>query len=288
MFAFLHGRESQWPADELARRTRGLGMTPEEHDKKWEKVTYQAGLDSMEKMIAKTKEEGNIALIKEHSAHLFDAQFLSSGLGVPSFEAPRPALVDHRFDVVDSKEAEVKLPIPNPTLLPDRILASSLPVIMIRHPVFTYPSYERAASVYTTTVFDLEFTVMTSYKWSRIMYDFYRSYYEKTDPEGKMKDWPIVVDGDRLVEDTKGQMKKFCDIARLDESDIQYSWEVAGLGTDEKALISFLRTIKESTGVIKGPVKKWTEEWDEKVAQRMKEAVESAMDDYNYLLARCI
>lgn len=35
-------------------------------------------------------------------------------------------------------------------------------------------------------------------------------------------------------------------------------------------------------------VKKWTEEWDEKVAQRMKEAVESAMDDYNYLLARCI
>ncbi|KAF9067691.1 hypothetical protein BDP27DRAFT_1225486, partial [Rhodocollybia butyracea] len=213
---------------------------------------------------------------------------------------PRPALVDHRFDVVDSKEAEVKLPIPNPTLLPDRILASSLPVIIIRHPVFAFPSYERAASVYATTVFDMEFSVMTSYKWSRIMYDFYRSYYKKTDPQGKMKDWPIVVDGDRLVEDTRGQMKKFCDIAGLDESEIQYSWEAAGLVTDDKPLISFLATIKESTGVIKGPkpcsmvpdlelqVKKWTEEWDEKVAQRMKEAVESAMDDYTYLLARCI
>ncbi|KAF9067687.1 hypothetical protein BDP27DRAFT_1225558, partial [Rhodocollybia butyracea] len=206
---------------------------------------------------------------------------------------PRPALVDHRFDVVDSKEAEVKLPIPNPTLLPDRILAFSLPVIIIRHPVFTYPSYERAASVYATTVFDMEFSVMTSYKWSRIMYDFHRSYYEKTDPEG-MKDWPIIVDGDRLVEDTKGQMKKFCDIAGLDESEIQYSWEAAVLETDKKPLSSFLRTIKESTGVIKGlvnlelQVKKWAEEWDEKVAQRMKEAVESAMDDYDYLLARCI
>ncbi|KAF9067689.1 hypothetical protein BDP27DRAFT_1225552 [Rhodocollybia butyracea] len=140
---------------------------------------------------------------------------------------------------------------------------------------------------------------MTSYKWSRIMYDFHRSYYEKTDPGGKMKNWPIVVDGDRLVEDTKGQMKKFCDIAGLDESEIQYSWEAAGLEPDEKPLSSFLRTIKESTGVIKGPpssmipdlelqVKKWAEEWDEKAAQRMKEAVESAMDDYNYLLARCI
>lgn len=196
--------------------------------------------------------------MKEHSAHLFDAEFLCSGLNIPSFEAPQPALLDHRFDVVDSKEAEVKLPIPNPTLLPDRILTSSLPVITIRHPVFTYPSYERAASDFAATVFDtttdIVLTMMTSYKWSRIMYDFYSSYYEKIDPGGKMKDWPIVVDGDRLVEDTKGQMKKFCDIAGLDESDIQYSWEAAGLKPDEKPLSSFLKTIKESTGVIKGPV----------------------------------
>lgn len=57
MFAFLNGPESQWPADQQAQRIKGLGMTPEEHAKKWEKATYQAALDSMEKMMAKTKEE---------------------------------------------------------------------------------------------------------------------------------------------------------------------------------------------------------------------------------------
>ncbi|KIK64798.1 hypothetical protein GYMLUDRAFT_39761 [Collybiopsis luxurians FD-317 M1] len=208
-------------------------------------------------------------------------------------------MIDHKLDVI-GPEIDLDLPsppFPNPTLLPDRIVATVSPVVIIRHPIFTYPSWVRASSVFGGNVFDAEFSLVGSYRWQRIIYDFYREYYDKTDPEGK-KDWPIVMDGDKLVEDTQGQMKKFCELVGLTESEIQYSWDSAGRPPD-RLLTAFMGTISESTGVIKGPdslripdldeeVKKWTAEWNEEVAQKVKEAVNSSLEDYEYLRARCL
>ncbi|KAJ3736173.1 hypothetical protein DFJ43DRAFT_1053905 [Lentinula guzmanii] len=183
----------------------------------------------------------------------------------PRREVPRPVMVDHKLDVVGSEAADIQLPIPNPTLLPDRIIASMSPVLIIRHPIFTFTSYMRAATVFGGTAFDSEFQLMATYRWQRIIYDFYREYYDKADSEWK-KDWPIVVDGDKLVEDTKGQMQKFCALTCI-------CWHDQG--------VTFA---KDSSLDVEEHMKKWTEEWDERVAQQLKKAVEASMEDYEYLL----
>ncbi|KIK64796.1 hypothetical protein GYMLUDRAFT_160542, partial [Collybiopsis luxurians FD-317 M1] len=211
----------------------------------------------------------------------------------------QPVIIDRKLDVTGS-DVELDLPsppFPNPTLFPDRLVATMSPVLIIRHPISTYPSYVRASSIFGASVFHAEFSLVGSYRWQRIIYDFYRAYYDKTDPEGK-RDWPIVIDGDKLVEDTEGQMKKFCELTGLTESGIRYSWDSAGRPID-RVHGAFVGTISESTGVIKGPdssrvydleeqVKKWTAEWNEEVAQKIKEAVTSSMEDYEYLRARCL
>jgi hypothetical protein len=245
--------------------------------------------------------QGKFSVIKEHALYLFDSKFLNSNITVPSPEVPRPLIVDHKLDVVGSEEIEFNLPsppFPNPTLLPDRIVAAVSPIIIIRHPMFTYPSYARISALYEGTVFDDDFAVNSTYRWQRVVYDFYRAYYDKVDPEGK-KDWPIVVDGDKLVEDPQGQMKKLCALIGWDESQIQYSWNASNHPVKNKVINAFVGTAMKSTGVIKASetvrtptleeeVKKWTEEWNEEVAQQMKEAVNSSMADYEYLLKQSL
>ncbi|KAJ4479040.1 hypothetical protein J3R30DRAFT_3473647 [Lentinula aciculospora] len=288
MFAFQAGPEGQWPEEKKAMRIQASHMSNEEADKK----TYQAGLDEMEQLLAKADEEGKICTIKEHTVHLFDSKFINANISTPRREVPRPDIVDRKLDVVNPADVDVQLPVPNPTWLPDRIIASMSPIIIIRHPVSTYTSYIRAASVFGGTGLDSEFPLMATYRWQKIIYDLYREYYNKTDPEGK-KDWPIVIDGDKLVEDTKGQMQRFCELTGIDESQIQYSWNPSSEAIDG-VYRAFVGTIKESTGVIKKSdaskdmnieeqMKKWTAEWDEDVAQRLKETVEASMEDYEYL-----
>ncbi|KAF5355217.1 hypothetical protein D9757_014764 [Collybiopsis confluens] len=171
------------------------------------------------------------------------------------------------------------------------------PVIIIRHPAYVFPSWLRAAASYGASVDSPKFKIPGSLRWQRFIYDFYRTYYDKIDDEEK-KGLPIVIDGDDLVEDTQGQMKKFCGLVGLDESGIQYSWESAGRPTDNVSN-AFIGNLKESTGVIKGlsfsrdpdldeQVKKWTEEWDEETAGKLREAVLSSLPDYRYLRTRCL
>ncbi|KIK64801.1 hypothetical protein GYMLUDRAFT_160529, partial [Collybiopsis luxurians FD-317 M1] len=211
---------------------------------------------------------------------------------------PEPEIVDRKLDVVSS---EVELdtpafPLPNPTLFPDRLVAKLSPVIVIRNPMFVCPSWVRVSSTFGGTVFDTESAVIGNLRWQRILYDFYRAYYDGTDPE-RYKNWPIVIDGDKLVEDPEGQMKKFCSLVGLIESGIQYSWESSDSSNryhSDRVLGAFLGTIMESKGdYLKVPsledqVKKWTAEWNVEVAQKMKEAVISALEDYEYLRARCL
>ncbi|KAE9407253.1 hypothetical protein BT96DRAFT_874855 [Gymnopus androsaceus JB14] len=292
MFAFQNGPEAQWSPEKVAGRLKMSGLTKEEFAKKFN-VTYQSGLDDMEKRLAKANAEGRVCVIKEHTYHMFESKLINANISCPRPETPRPVIMDKKFDVVGSEEeVDISFPIPNPSLLPDRIIASVSPVIIIRHPMFTCPSFARATSVLGDTVFDTHFTVMASYRWQKMIYEFYRAYYDNIDPEGK-KDWPVVIDGDRLIQDTQGQMKKFCALIGMDESLVKYSWDASNAKID-KAHQAFVGTIEQSTGIIRGldasnttleeEVKKWTEEWDENVAQKIKTEVESSMEDYEYLL----
>lgn len=185
---------------------------------------------------------------------MLESQLINANIPCPRHETRRPVLSDHKFDVVDSdsEEVDTKFPMPNPSLLPDRVAASISPVIIIRHPMFVLPSFARAAAVFGGTVFESDFVVMTSYRWQRMIHDFYRAYYNKIDLEGK-KNWPIVIDGDKLVNDTQGQMKRFCEITGLDESLMRYSWDASNTQMDT-VYHAFIGTISKSTGIIQGPV----------------------------------
>ncbi|KAK1221849.1 hypothetical protein PQX77_015319 [Marasmius sp. AFHP31] len=126
----------------------------------------------------------------------------------------------------------------------------------------------------------------TQYKWLRMVYDCYKALYES---QGSNDVAPVVIDGDKLINDTESQMSKLCSILGIDSSKIQYSWDAADK-FDSKLAEKFIGTIGRSTGVIRQkdyrtPVleeeaENWAGEWDEKTAEKMKYFAEKTMEDY--------
>lgn len=57
MVAFQHGPEAQWSKEKIAAKSKASGLTNEEFEKKHANVTYQTGLDDMEKLFAKANAE---------------------------------------------------------------------------------------------------------------------------------------------------------------------------------------------------------------------------------------
>ncbi|KAF5393114.1 hypothetical protein D9757_001093 [Collybiopsis confluens] len=286
MISFQRGPESQWPAELKEAILEASGMTKEEAERVYAHLTYQTGLDGLQK--------GKISVIKEHTVYMLDSKMYTDFFRT---KIPPPVIVDRKLDVIGD-EVALDLPsppFPNPTVLPDRLVATMLPIIVIRHPMFTFPSFARATSTFGQTALDTDFEFFATFRWQRMIYDFYRAYYDKVGSEGK-ESWPVVVDGDKLVEDTQGQMKQLCALIGLTESEIQYSWDSSARPRD-RVVDAFVGDFNQSTGVIKGPassripdldeqVKKWAAEWNEEIAQKMKETVESSMEDYEYLFKR--
>jgi len=298
--AFMNGPECQNATSTKRGRAMGIGKSLEEFEEAFASTTFQAGLDAMEKTLAQAEYEGKTAVIKEHTCFMLDSSTLNSNISCKREEKPRPVIVDHQLDQIDTGIGNnlrlverVEFPAPNPTLLPDRLTVTLIPVLMIRHPAYTFPSALRASSSFGAKVFDPDFSIIATYRWQRIVFDFYRGYYDKEYKDcPRRRHWPIVVDGDSLVNDTKGQMTRFCELVGLESSKIQYSWDPHYVKRDA-VWDAFTKVAEESSGVIKAStikppnlaeeIEKWEKEWDAAIAQKLKEFVELAMDDYDYL-----
>ena len=67
----------------------------------------------------------------------------------------------------------------NPTVLPDELLKMVTPIIFIQHPAIILPSWLRAANngpaSGVVSVDDEDFSVWTSLRWSRIIFDYLRN-----------------------------------------------------------------------------------------------------------------
>ncbi|KAF9264096.1 hypothetical protein L218DRAFT_958517 [Marasmius fiardii PR-910] len=239
-----------------------------------------------------------MAVIKDHSYHILDPQIICA-------------------NVVFEGEVTLKapcFPLPNPTILPDRIFASFLPILLIRHPCRTVCSLKRALHPLGRPFPDETTTIQTSFKWQRMVYECYKVWFAT--PQGieaaggplTAEQLPIVIDGDRLANDAEEQMEKLCRILKLDAAEIKYTWEARPPQNMGESI--FLETLNNSTGVVKGKVgdsflaqppsncstqdgsdkipileeevKKWEEEWDEKTALIMKGLVENAIGDYEF------
>lgn len=185
---------------------------------------------------------------------LFDSKFMKSRVETVCLEVPRPVMIDHMLDVDNPQlEMDFRLPIPNPMLLPDRIVASVSPIILIRHPAYAFPSAIRSEAPIGSGISDPDFPINKTFRWQRIIYDLYREYYGSGNSEmleGR-NDWPIVIDGDKLIEDPEGQMRKVCGLIGIDESLIRYTWKIGDDPELHEGLPSFVGVLATSTGVIR-------------------------------------
>lgn len=267
--------------------------------------TYQRAVDEYQTWLVETEAKGKIPLIKEHTALITPSATINIFISDPRETRTSPVVVDKMLDVVgpdstDHGKAPV-FPIQNLTVFPDRFLATLSPIIIIRHPAkiaYSYARVDRALGLEPKV--DPDYPMVVSMKWQRMIYDFYAAYYAANlrEVDGKTIT-PVVIDGDRLVANTRYQMEELCRRLGLDASIVSYSWESIEPEYDNDGARAYIEKICKSTGVIPDPdalkpidleheAKKWADEWDEQSAARMKRCVEEAMDDYQYLLERSI
>ncbi|KAG7096357.1 hypothetical protein E1B28_003801 [Marasmius oreades] len=255
---------------------------------RWEERSYQNTFDAMQKFMKDAEDQGKIPLVMDHALMLTTPT-------VPRQTIPeKPEIVDRMLDYdVDGgarrSPPPKELPIPNPTFFPDAFLLTLTPLFIIRHPARTFPSYLRAISANATPkrkVFDEETPVAGAFKNQILVFDFFRAL-----NGGQV---PVVVEGERLVKDTKEQMKKVCEKIGLKEEDIKYEWQSKNIKLPQ-VMEAFQGKVLRSTGVmddgsydrpvdISEEAKKWEKEWDADVAKRMEELVRASVKDYEYLL----
>lgn len=300
LFAFMIGPEGP------SRRTKDV-KAPfiEKMRQEYSKATFQYQFEDMERSIAEIEAQGKIPVVKEHAYCMMYPHKLWDN--EKTLIAP---IVDKFLDLpeADRQRSEAKktpsFPIPNPTFLPDRLFGTFIPILTIRHPCRMISSLRRALQPMGAPFPDEDSSVDTQFKWLRMVYECYKAWF--VTPEGIeaaggasiAEHLPIIVDGDKLVNDPQGQMETLCRILNLDPSKIQYTWDVRE--PESKGQAMFVGTLSKSTGIIKGKdgsdkipvleeeVKKWTDEWDQKSAEEMKYFVQQTMEDYNYLLERSV
>lgn len=177
--------------------------------------------------------------------------------------------------------------------------------MLIRHPALTFPSLFRASK--EAFGIDINHPLVAqgnSYRMDRTMYDWYKRRL-KTNANNQVpslpdSSWPLVLDMQDMVND-RGVMRRFCLALGLDPEHLRYEWKPAPREYVEKQkfqLQVFLSSIQASAKVLaeKAPqvvnmdveYSKWVEEWGMDDATVLKNQVETALEDYQYLWSRRI
>lgn len=253
--------------------------------------TYQAKLDELQQQIAKAEaavglytrspvitflkhEQGTIPMLKDHCCFILRAEEVSKILAKTRDTATKPNIIDKMLDLPEEKRANVlqtpyndtTVSVPNLTILPDRMMASFAPVFMVRHPVKQVESWYRASRVFGVQPNEPDFELVASYAASRKIYDYYEDLYHGRKDNGHANEhsdgighgdeenvWPIIIDGDDLVNDPEGMSKKFCKVVGLDPAGLIFLWEVKEF-TKGPTEVAFEGTLVKSEGVKKNLV----------------------------------
>ncbi|KAF9261018.1 hypothetical protein L218DRAFT_906236 [Marasmius fiardii PR-910] len=240
----------------------------------------------MQRKIKEIQAEGRIPLLKNHVHYILSTSVIHSQF--PSLvNDVHPAILDETLESTPNVNTRMGT-ASNPTFLPDPFLVNITPLFTIRHPTSVVSSIAKAMiNSLGAGPNDPGIRLASTLRWPRILFDLFKE-------SGREA---IVIDGDELVNDTQNQMRKLCALIGVDESRIQYEWAPKASHTPmdvEHNEQIYLKTIYESTGVIKDKgkveppaledeVRRWTVEYGEDIALKLKGYVEEAMDDYNYL-----
>jgi len=264
-------------------------------------MSYQNSLDKLEVIIAEAEMEGKIPLLKDHPPYLIDTAEVQKTL-VRHFDiVPKPVMVDHQLDLPpkrrnagDGMPYDNRLEEPyNPTVLPSRLMKTLAPIFVIRHPVRQIESWYRTATrIFGISVDHAEFELCATYSFSRMIYDYYRTLYDQG-PAERGTGWPVVIDGDDVVNDPEGIATKFCALTGLDTDGIIYKWEKKEWFNRGPIQEIFFGTLSKSEGVRKdlypgepdlaASSEKWRKDWGDEVTNALIQYARDAMADYEYL-----
>ncbi|KAL8754139.1 MAG: hypothetical protein Q9199_004558 [Rusavskia elegans] len=269
-----------------------------------EKATFQNGFDELQDFLARIEREGKHIFIKEHISFVLDPRVLAARFPPSDSQPlkPCPKVVDRtNADGADSMNGNSNVDKTNPSVLPDSFIRTLSPIIQIRHPAISIPSYYRACiSVASENHVDSEgFITATTFAWPRIIFDWFceHVYPHRKETFRGHDSWPLVVDGDDLVNENERVMTAICSLADLDMKGVMREWDPISEEIKQKQpenVQRFLSTLQASNGIIKSGLKgedivveeeaeKWVKEFGPKIGNRLKEAVEATMDDYLYL-----
>lgn len=107
--------------------------------------------------------------------------------------------------------------IANPTYLPDEVIKTLSPLLVIRHPLLVVDSAFRGLRKVTGMVPQEEdFEFQCTMKWTKILYDYFRHQLGIT---------PTVIDSEDYIYRTSAVMEKLCAMYGLDPNGIQYTWD---------------------------------------------------------------
>jgi len=293
---YLLAKKQEMVKDEMAQKQEYLPIFQDTFDQFQDMVAAFERGDKTFKVVDFVPQSeplaagGDILFFKEHLFTLWDP---SIEFHLPHGADPEPWTLRIRGQ---TKPTEIKT---NPTMYPDEFFDSWKPVMLIRHPALAFPSGLRVRKSSGRGVNHPMVVRDHTYLKDRIMYDWYRKRLEK-DANGQLPSpggcsWPVVMDMQDMI-NNKPVLEKFCLILGLDPEHLRYEWNSAPKEHLEKQIFAFgvsLRTMQASTGVLheKAPhsvsleveYSKWVEEWGVEEASVLKNQVERAMEDYEYL-----
>jgi len=269
---------------------------------------YQACLDKLEQDIADAEAQGKIPMVKEHACFMTQAVIVKDLLERPRAIPPKPKMEDRMIDIPMEKRAaythlpycDLTAPKINQSVMPDRLWKTFAPLIIIRHPAKQVGSYYQASRVSVIPASSPDFELGVSYKAPRMAFEYFRDLFANDQDmsngtsgtaSGQKPTWPIVIDGDDIVNDTEGLARRFCALTGIDHAGVIYEWQKVEAQDPFRAV--FLGTLNKSEGVIKNEspkkpsikeeAQKWEQKWGPEVAQELVQYAEKVMEDYEYL-----
>ncbi|KKK26964.1 hypothetical protein ARAM_006060 [Aspergillus rambellii] len=257
-----------------------------EADKRQAKRLLQEAFDNLDACLKEAQSQGKIFFNKEHTHMVVDPYLHNKrmyGAGAVEGEAPWGLQVPSEF-AGDGVEY-------NDTIIPDEYLRQWQSTFLIRHPALSAPSYFRAVAHSRPHLSQDEVLILTKFamdlKRIRRLFDWFES------DAGTLP--PVLLDADDVIRQPE-VVRRYCQMVGLDPTKVRFTW-TAGEEIDNNLVrATFMRTLKESSGVImeKAPdvvdieheCQKWKEEFGEEMGRELQNLVEEVVPDYEYLKAK--
>jgi hypothetical protein len=201
----------------------------------------------------------------------------------------------------------------NPTVIPDDLLKLFNPIIFIQHPAIVVPAWLRVAKTEygSYTVDDDDFTIWTSLRWSRLLFDHLRSSTHLKQSSSTRVDSahstqsarfqpeivatrPYVIDAADVENNTYATLAAVCRLLGIEFSGGNSTY----LSYFSRAAEAFKKAIPDSLLKVFGSsvlstsaysididreMVQWREEFGDQAAKMLKAKVEDDMPHYEYL-----